>query len=300
MARLYHKVDSSARETTSPVTATSLRIYISADMEGTAGVCSWAQVDPSNLHEYPIYRRFMTREVAAAIAGARAAGGVEFLVNDSHWDMRNLLWDELPDDVRVIAGARKPLSMAHGAQERFDAAFFTGYHAQIGAADAVLSHTYSDATFYEVRVNGTPCSEALLNAAMLGLYDTPVVLVTGDRTTVETVQAELPWVTGVVVKDAIGYYGANTLTPAAACDAIRDGAHAALADRSKARTFTFTPPIELTIETVKTEQADFMALLPCVERIGARAVRFRSDDYQVAFRAFLAAMRLGGAANLPA
>ena len=277
-----------------------MRIYVSADMEGTAGVCSWAQVDPSNAHEYPIYRRYMTCEVAAAIGGARAAGGREFLVNDAHWDMRNLLWDELPEDVRVASGPRKPLSMAQGAAERFDAAFFTGYHAQIGAADAVLSHTYSDAVFYEVRVNGTPCSEALLNAAILGIYGTPVVLVTGDRTTVETVQAELPWVTGVVVKDAIGYYGTNTLTPAAACDAIRDGARAALAALPNARAFTFTPPIELTIEAAKTEQADLMELLPRIERIGARAVRFRADDYLTAFRAFLAAMRIGNAATLPA
>jgi D-amino peptidase len=277
-----------------------VRVYVSADMEGTAGVCSWAQVDPSNTREYPIYRRHMTREVAAAIEGARESGGTAFLVNDSHWDMRNLLWDELPEDVRMIGGARKPLSMAHGAQERYDAALFTGYHAQIGSADAVLSHTYSDATLYEVRVNGTPCSEALLNAAILGLYDTPVVLVTGDRTTVETVRAELPWVTGVVVKDAIGYYGTNTMTPGAACAAIREGAREALRSLSSAKPFRFEPPVELVIETVKTEQADFMELLPRVERIGARAVRFRDSDYLVVFRAFLAAMRIGGAANLPA
>lgn len=277
-----------------------MRVYVSADMEGTAGVCSWAQVDPSNAHEYPVYRRYMTREVAAAIEGARAGGASEFLVNDSHWDMRNLLWDELPEDVRMIAGARKPLSMAHGAQERFDAAFFTGYHAQIGAADAVLSHTYSDATLYEVRVNGTPCSEALLNAAILGIYGTPVVLVTGDRTTVETLRAELPWVTCVIVKDAIGYYGTNTMTPQAACAAIREAAREALRSLPSARPFTFTPPVELVIETVKTEQADYMELLPRIERIGARAVRFRDDDYLTVFRAFLAAMRIGGAANLPA
>ena len=277
-----------------------MRVYVSADMEGTAGVCSWAQVDPSNTTEYPVYRRYMTREVAAAIEGARSAGGSTFLVNDSHWDMRNLLWDELPEDVRVISGARKPLSMAHGAQDRYDAAFFTGYHAQIGAADAVLSHTYSDATLYDVRVNETPCTEALLNAAILGLFDTPVVLVTGDRTTVESVRATLPWITGVIVKDAIGYYGTNTMTPVAACAAIRDGAHEALGALAHAKPFRFEPPIELVIETVKTEQADFMELLPRIERIGARAVRFCDDDYLTVFRAFLAAMRIGGAANLPA
>lgn len=277
-----------------------MRIYVSADMEGTAGVCAWAQVDPSNAHEYPVYRRYMTREVHAAIDGARGAGGREFLVNDSHWDMRNLVWDELPADVRMISGARKPLSMAQGAEQRFDAAFFTGYHARIGEANAVLAHTYSDATLYDVRVNGTPCTEALLNAAILGLYGTPVVLVTGDRATIESVRAALPWTVGVVVKDAIGYYSANSLTPLAACDAIREGAREALAALPRAKPFTFAPPIELVIETVKTEQADFMELLPRVERIGGRAVRFRDDDYLTVFRAFLAAMRIGGAANLPA
>jgi D-amino peptidase len=277
-----------------------VNIYISADMEGTAGVCSWMQVDPSNVHEYPIYRRYMTREVNAAIEGARAAGGREFLINDSHWNMRNLLWDELPEDVRMISGARKPLSMNQGALQRYDAAFFTGYHARIGEADAVLSHTYSNETLYDVRINGTPCTEALLNAAVLGLYGTPVVLVTGDRTTVESVKAHLPWITGVVVKDSIGYYAANSLTPVAACAAIRDGAREAIAALPRAKAFTFTPPIELVIETVKTEQADYVELLPRFERIGGRAVRFRHDDYLTVFRAFLAAMRLGGAANLPA
>lgn len=277
-----------------------MKIYVSADMEGTAGVCSWAQVDPANTHEYPIYRRYMTREVRAAIDGAREAGGSAFLVNDSHWNMRNLLWDELPDDVRMISGPRKPLSMAEGAQQRFDAAFFTGYHARIGEENAVLSHTYSDATLYDVRINGTPCTEALLNAAVLGLFGTPVVLVTGDRATVDSVTAALPWVTGVVVKDSIGYYAANSLTPVAACAAIHDGAREALAALPRAKPFTFASPIELVIETVKTEQADFIELLPHVERVGGRAVRFRHDDYLMVFQAFLAAMRLGGAANTPA
>ena len=278
-----------------------MRLYVSADMEGTAGVCSWAQVDPSNQYEYPIYRRYMSREVRAAIDGARAAvPSCEVLVNDSHWDMRNLLWDELPDDVRVISGARKPLSMTQGASERYDAAFFTGYHGAIGTTGAVLAHTYNDASIYDVRVNGTPCSEALLNAAVLGLYGTPVVLVTGDRTTVELTLRALPWAVGVAVKDAIGYYAANSLAPQAACRAIADGAREAIARVPSARPFTFEPPIELVIETNTVAQADFIELLPRFERIGGRAVRFVCGDYLTAFAAFLVAMRLGGAANLPA
>ncbi len=276
-----------------------MRLYISADMEGTAGVCSWAQVDPSNAHEYPVYRRYMTREVAAAIAGARESQPCDATVNDSHWDMRNLVWDELPADVRVISG-RKPLSMAQGAHDRFDAAFFTGYHSAIGAANSVLAHTYTGDVFYNVYVNGKPCTEALLNAALLGMYGTPIVLITGDRAIIETTLADLPWATGVSVKESIGYFAANSLTPEAAYDAIRAGAREAIAGISKAKPFTFEPPIELVIETAGVEHADFIELLPRFERTGGRTVRFTSDDYETAFRAFIVAMRLGGAANLPA
>ncbi|HET9030228.1 MAG TPA: M55 family metallopeptidase [Candidatus Aquilonibacter sp.] len=277
-----------------------MNLYVSADMEGTAGVCSWAQVDPSNVHEYPVYRRYMSREVAAAIAGARDASPCEVLVNDSHWNMHNVLWDELPDDVRMISGARKPLSMAEGAQQRYDAAFFTGYHGMIGTPDAVLAHTYSNETIYRVFVNGRACSEALLNAALLGIEGTPVVLVTGDRATVEQTLEDLPWATGVAVKEAIGYYAANSMTPAAACEAIRSGARTAIANLERAKPFTFEPPIELIIETAGVEHADFIELLPRFERTGGRSVRFVSNDYIAAFQAFLVAMRLASAANLPA
>ncbi len=92
-------------------------------MEGTAGVCSWKQCDPSDAHEYPIFRDYMTREVRAAIEGAREGGGRGFVVNDSHWSMRNLLLDELPedDDLRVISGAPKPWSMMQGLDGSVDA-----------------------------------------------------------------------------------------------------------------------------------------------------------------------------------
>jgi D-aminopeptidase len=35
----------------------------------------------------------MTLEVRAAIEGAREAGASRVVVNDSHWSMRNLLFD---------------------------------------------------------------------------------------------------------------------------------------------------------------------------------------------------------------
>jgi D-amino peptidase len=266
-------------------------------MEGTAGVCSWMQCDPSNSREYPIYRRYMSQEVRAAIDGARSAGATGVLINDSHWDMRNLLWDELPPDVRVISGSRKPFSMSEGLDRGYDGAFFTGYHAAGGVENGVLAHTYTADTLYNVRINGVTCSEALLNAAMAGYYGIPLLLVSGDLVVVEHVKKHMPWVTGVVVKEGIGHYAAHSVTPKAAQALLRDAAAEAIHNAGAAKLFTFEPPITMELDTTRVEQADFIELMPGFERIGGRTLRFTHNDYKMVFRAFVAAFRLGGAAS---
>ncbi|MBV9027522.1 MAG: M55 family metallopeptidase [Candidatus Eremiobacteraeota bacterium] len=276
-----------------------MRLFISCDMEGTAGVCSWSQCDPENRHEYPVFRRLMTLEVAAAVKGARDGGATNVLINDSHWSMRNLLLDELPPtpEIRVISGAPKPWSMMQGLSEGADAAFFTGYHAKAGDA-ATLAHTFSD-DVHCVTVNGVACSEAVLNAALAGSYGVPVAMITGDRTIVDETLRHLPWAVGVSVKDPIGFSSVSSLTPRAARDAIRDGAREATRRVERARPFTFQPPFELTIETAAVEHADFIELLPGFARIGGRAVRATAGDYPALFASFLAATRIASAANLP-
>lgn len=274
-----------------------MKIYISCDMEGTAGICSWRQCDPENRDEYPTYRRYMTQEVAAAIEGAREGGATSFLVNDSHWSMRNLVLDELPPDVRVVAGAPKPHSMAEGIDAGADAVFLTGYHAKSGDRNGVLAHTFSDETVYRVRVNGIECSEALLVTALAGAHGIPVVLVTGDGTIVSETLAALPWAGGVAVKDAVGFYAANSMTPQAACAAIRDGAREAMRRIANAKPFTFEPPLEMLFETVHVSSADFIELMPGFERVDGRTLRFAAGDYPTLYRAYVAAVRLGGAGN---
>ncbi len=176
-----------------------------------------------------------------------------------------------------------------------DAVFFTGYHAKAGDC-ATLSHTYSE-SIYSVSVNGTPCSEALLNAALAGSYGVPVILLTGDRTIVDDAVRAMPWIVGVAVKDAIGFSAVNSLTPKAACDAIRAGAREAMERIDRARPFRFDAPFELTIETAAVEHADYIELMPGFERIGGRAVRFETTEYPLILQAFIAATRIAAAAN---
>jgi D-amino peptidase len=275
-----------------------MKLYLSADMEGTAAVASWTQVDPKNTTEYPYYRQLMSREVRAAIDGARSAGVTDVLINDSHSSMRNVSWDELPDDVRMIYGNRKPFSMAEGVNDSFAAAFFTGYHAGVGEQDGVLDHTYTSETLYNTRVNGLRCNEAMLNAAVLGTHGVPVVLITGDRVAIEQTQAALPWIHGVVVKESIGRYATNSVSPERARDLIRAGAAHAIEHLASAKPFVFEPPITLELDFVATHNADFAELIPGFERIGGRSVRFVHDDFRTLFRAYIAAFRLAATANV--
>lgn len=273
-----------------------MKLYISSDMEGVAGVSSWQQVDARTPHpEYATYRRYYTQEVRAAIEGARDATACDVLVNDSHGPMHNLLLDDLPEDVRVVFGNRKPLSMVQEAEAGFDGAFFVGYHGAAGDRDAVLCHTYAPSVVYEVRVNGVRCSEATINAGLLGYYGVPLLLVTGDRTTVERVQDRMPWVRGAIVKESIGAFAADSLGPREAQRLIRDVAREAVAARD-AKPFRFEPPIVLELDLVTAAQADLVATIPAFERTGGRSVRFAHDAYPVVFRAFVAAWRMGALA----
>lgn len=265
-------------------------------MEGTAGVSVWRQCDYTNATEYPVYRRYMSQEVAAVIEGARSAGATEFLVNDSHGSMVNLLWDELPPDVRVVTGSRKPGSMTEGLTPEYAGAMFTGYHAKAGDADGVLGHTYYGSTIFDVTINGIACSEALINAAMAGCHGVPVLLVAGDDVLVAEIRRQLPWVTGVSVKRGIGKLSADSLSPTAAQRALREGAVHALQQRANAKPFTFDSPVTMDITTTQVEHADFIADVPGIERINGRTIRYRHTDYRTVYAMLVTAYRLSGAA----
>ncbi|MGA8533425.1 MAG: M55 family metallopeptidase [Candidatus Tumulicola sp.] len=274
-----------------------MKLYVSGDMEGLAGVCAWEQVDARTPHpEYATYRRYYTREIAAAIEGAREAGVSDVVVNDAHGPMRNLLFEDLPPDVRVIFGNRKPFSMVQDVDSSFGGAFFVGYHGGAGVADAVLCHTYTPSVIYGVRVNGIRCSEAVFNAGLIGYFGVPLLLVTGDRTTVEDVRSLMPWVRGVIVKESIGNFAAESMVPAAARRLIRAEARAAVAAASQARAFRFHPPIRLDVDLVKTEQADLVETIPGFQRTGARSVGFVHETFPTVFKAFVATWRLGAQA----
>jgi D-amino peptidase len=270
-----------------------MRVYISVDMEGIAGVVHEDQTDPIDSRhagEYNRFRRLMTNEANAAIAGALEAGAKKVLVNDSHWDMRNLLAEELNPQAELMSGSPKRHSMIEGIDGGFDAAMFIGYHARAGTRHAIIDHTYTSRV-YEARINGQPVGELALNAAMAGVHGVPVALVSGDQALAAEAKSLLgQGVETVIVKEAVGRFAAKSLAPSVACERIRTGAAAAL--RRKHASFTLKPPIQLEVDFVVSQMADMAELVPGSSRTGGRTVGFSDDDYREVFRAWRAMYNL--------
>ena len=208
-----------------------MRVYISVDMEGIAGVNHPDPTNPAD-RRYPVAVDLMVGETNAAIEGALAAGATDILVNDSHWNMYNLLPADLHPSARVLQG-QKAWSMVAGARPdangrpSFDVALFVGYHTRAGHPSGTIAHTYSGMPV-ETRLDGRPTGEYGMNALVLGAWGIPVGLVAGDDALAEEVEGWLPWAERVVVKTIDGGRSAISVHPTVARERVRDGAERAV------------------------------------------------------------------------
>ena len=266
-----------------------MRIYISVDMEGIAGVVHEDQtnpIDPRCAGEYGRFRALMTAEANAAIEGAIAAGATAVLVNDSHWLMRNLLAEHLHPAAQLLSGGPKTWSMMEGIEAGHDAAFFIGYHARAGTQNAILDHTYTD-RILDVRVNGTSMGELGLNATLAGSYGVPLVLVSGDQAlAAEAGQLLGQSVKTVIVKTALSRNAARSLSPSEACNRIRQAAEEAVRSLGGVRPFLPKAPFALEVDFRVTVEADLAQMAPGITRTGPRTVAYQHQDFREVFRAF--------------
>lgn len=271
-----------------------MRVYISIDMEGVAGI-----VHPDQCRRgrggYEEARELMTHEANAAALGAFEGGATDVLINDSHGDMRSLRFDQLDPRVQVLSGNLKPFSMAAGLEHgNFDLALFVGYHGGAGTQNSILDHTYRSSVVGDLRINGRSCNEAALNAMVAGYRGAPVGLVTGDENACHQCKELLGDVDTVTVKWAVGRMAARSLHPHEARAKIRAGAQRAVRERDRFAPFVLDPPYQMELDVLSTSVADAIALMPGVERPSPRTLTYEAPDVPTMFRAMLTMVRLGG------
>jgi D-amino peptidase len=252
-----------------------MKVFISCDMEGVAGIVDWAQCRVDGGAAYEVGCRLMLGEVNAAIRGALAGGATEVVVNDSHGAMANLDPELIESPATYISGRHKPGYMMEGLDETFDAVFFVGYHGSISGAPSVLSHTYNPEVISAVRLGGEEVGESGINALVAHACEVPIALVTGDEVTMTEAAPVAPDHVGVQVKTSVTRFAAHHLRPDDARARIEDGARRATEAvlRGDIRSRLDLSPLVLEVDVQTADMARVSSWVKGVEQVGPRTVR---------------------------
>ncbi len=260
-----------------------MKIFISADIEGSAGIADWDETERTH-PDWAEFRALMTAEVCAACEGARAAGATEILVKDAHDSGRNLILERLPEDARVIRSwSGHPDGMMFGLERGFAAALCTGYHSKAGTEDNPLAHT-SNRRISRLMLNGENASEFTINALCAGLYGVPMAFLAGDAGICAEARAMIP---GIATVETLRGFGPATesISPARSRALIREGVEAALRRDLSALVATPQGPHEVVIEFNTPVDAYRGSWYPGAKSHGPRAVGFASPDFFEILRA---------------
>lgn len=270
-----------------------MKIFVSSDMEGTAGVVDWSQCRQGQ-SEYEYYRLLLQEEVNAAIEGAMAGGATRFLVNDSHSTMANLRPDALAGRARYLSGRHKPLYMMQGLDASFDGVFFVSYHGSMSGPQSTLSHTYNPLAISETRLNGVIAGESGINALVALGHGVPVLLITGDDTTAAELEPFSPGAIGAVVKSSVSRFAADSLHPAEARELIHDAARRAVEALPTATLPRVELPATLTVRMRNADLAEMATWVGGVEPDPADpvTVRITDDDPIRLYRTFITVVLL--------
>lgn len=257
----------------------NLKIFISVDMEGIAGVIKGSDCSSSG-KDYDYFRKIMTLETNAAIEGAIAAGATEIVVRDGHGSKTNILPDMLHKKAKLLRGVTtRPENMMLGIDETFDAVLFIGYHAKAGTTEGILAHT-SSGNVLDLSINNVSLPEAGYNALIAGLHDVPIAFLAGDNWICQ--QAKNLFGEVATVETKVGMDTAELgLHPEVVRDLIRSEVTKAVNNLQRFKPYKLTPPYTMVLKVRKERE-----LYAGAERSGEGEFTFTSSDFLEVMDAF--------------
>jgi len=262
-----------------------MKVYISADMEGIAGIVHWDEATVGK-RGYEECCEQMIREVAAACEGALAAGATEIIVKDAHDTARNLLPGRLPVPTQLIRGwSGHPYSMVQELDASFNALALVGYHSPAGSGCHPLAHTMTT-DISEMRLNGTAIAEFHLMAWIAAREGVPVVFVSGDAALCRTVQSCAPKTYTLATTAGIGE-SVVTLHPDVVVQQIRETVEIALCNVDQIPVPSLPDRFCLEIDYKHPPDAYRNAFYPGAKLQGERTLVLETKEWLEIMRALL-------------
>lgn len=254
-----------------------MKIYISADMEGVAGVVNDAQLGPEGF-DWERACDLYTDEVLAVIAELRELGAGDITVSDSHGTGLNLRIERFPAGVRLVRAWPRRLGMMEGIDSSYDGVILLGYHSGSHNPRGVRAHTMSSANVFELALNGRLVCEAELSAYLAGHFEVPVWMISGDDAICDEIVGSMPHCEQAVVKQAISYHSADSLVPKDAIEVLRGATRKAAGRRKEIKPVALPGPVTMDLAFKNHRPTELLAYLPNVEQLDAHRVRFVGKD----------------------
>ena len=255
-----------------------LKVHISVDMEGIAGVVTGEQLGPTGF-EYARFREFMTREALAAVTAAKAAGATEIIVADCARQRPEpadrAVPRRRPHHPVVAAAARHGgrhrragrrghlhrLSRRHQQHDRRSRAHLLERQPDAGRAERRQRHR---------RIVECGDRRALQRPGGDDVRATMRRLRRCGKRSATSKAAE--------TKRTLGFHSANTITPQASTELIGQKVRAGLGRLSELKPFKVSGPIVVDVSFKNYMVAEILAYLPLFERTDSHSIRFRAKD----------------------
>lgn len=233
-----------------------MRIYITTDLEGPAGVNLWSQTREGDTPAKFRAMHLLTAEVNAAVDGILdAEPNCEVIVGDGHGS-GGLIYEEMHPKAKVVMHGRrdpndKPSEIKSNLAS-YDGYMLVGQHAMAGTADAPLCHTFSSKTVEYYKLNGMPIGEFGCHAVRFGAFDIPTIFLSGDDKACAEAKDLIPEIITAEVKKGLGIQRALHLSPTAARTLIRKNAKEAIEklQQNAIKPYKMAGPYELEIRVL--------------------------------------------------
>jgi D-amino peptidase len=257
-----------------------MKILMMTDLEGVAGVVSFADQTYADGKYYEAAKRLLTAEVNAAVDAAMASGATEVLVFDAHGPGA-IYYPELHDAATLMHG--RPLcslDVRHEVFREYDVAMMVGQHAMAGAARGNLNHTQNSRSTDYIKLNGVLIGEIAQFALQCGALGMPLIFLSGDDVACREAEATIQGITTAAVKTGLSRNSAISLSIAQSHRLIREGVSEALAKQAKKPIAPFVWDGPFTFER-RFFQNDIAAGYPASDgwdHLDSQTVAKRSDN----------------------
>lgn len=254
-----------------------MKIYISADIEGVSGIVNWDEATRWK-PDYVSYLEEMMREVQSACEGANNAGAKEIWIKDAHGIGRNLNFNGLPVNTKLIRSfSGHPFCMMQELDNTFNAVLMIGYHSFAGSDGNPLSHTLEDTVAY-IKINGELASEFLINTYTASYVNVPVVFVSGDVQLCKHAERINPHIKTVELNKGVGDT-VICLHPQIANDRIREGVESSLKVSFTQCLIPLPSVFDIEISFNSHTKAYKVSFYPGMRKLTSNTLNFKTTDY---------------------